>query len=79
MNCENYFPSLVFCNKCKYRKSNNYDDVFWEDICKMFPKYKYDAVDCHVEYENCNEVNKNNDCPYFKKKRLWTIIDYFYG
>jgi len=65
--CEEYYKDLVFCERCKYKTG-------LLNRCKLFYDYKNTPVRCIITYDFCENINRNNDCPYFKKANFFKIL-----
>lgn len=58
----------VYCCNCKY-----YREHFKEDFCEKSKTINPSAIRLEYIYLSCEHVNKNNDCPNYKRKwwKFW--------
>lgn len=56
------------CKNCRFSSYGGYSLV-WS--CK----YHFRDKKSESNFINPYKINKNKDCPYFKNKTLWTVLD----
>jgi len=64
----------VYCEHCKYYGTFSFDGIAWDDKCKFIIGY----VDTYRQRtpirKKPSELNKNNNCPYYKPKLSIRIL-----
>jgi hypothetical protein len=63
---------LVFCNECKYYIDRHYGEHgISSDRCtnSKSKEEKVSYLDIYYNYLEPSELNKNNNCPFYEKKK----------
>ena len=60
----------VYCNHCKYKRTTSFSSSF---SCFDYCMISFSPPDNSglMAYLECKDVNKNNDCKKFKRRRWW--------
>jgi len=74
INKNNKNMKKIYCENCKYF----YKSSSWRcDECGMFCEtMEYDSYQEHhkrTKCKYCEDINENNDCKYYKKKKWWNF------
>ena len=65
--------SKVYCSQCHYYRHWYAMCQGDHEYCKALPYVYTEHTHLEIRYKNPREVNKNNNCKFFKQKTWWEL------